>query len=600
MSTWQKIIQALRSGADEIDAGDIQDIAVKRGRPAKSPIIDPNEIELEKIKGKLELGDTPSSQVPLNELDMPAPDIKPNIDDYRLPTANPITERGVQGGGTVPAVIPKPDEFHPLATRGTTMSTEVGPQVIGKGQKIVQAADDAIDATFSEVTPTTGMKDMVWYRRMDPRLAEAAAAIAAFGTVGGIMGGGDEPPVQIPFAKEAGPESIPQHIKAIAQEEKAKEAKISPIERKASVEKAIEADQQMAKVEDGAQSYTDLMHSAQTASNQNTFYNNLLRAANQAGASIASLGAGSQVKADYTMPDALKSTAGQPVSDVKQLMETKSSEQKLKQAQAELADEDKLRDPNSMASQMTRQVLARHGLKVSTAKEARDAGINVQNILLQEMAHKNALSVAQLAKESRQLQKEKDLNEKQRKFAQGLRKEATSGVLGKQYATYVTGQRMASSLEQFAQNPSGYKDYATLMGGLKSLQGDESVVREAEVRLGMSATSAIDAALNHLQKAMTGKMLQPEQRAEMINTIKILTDASRQQYMQSVQPILEQAEMEGIDPSMILSGSLAGAKPQESQGLTTKTVVKKQYSPSRNKTKLIFSDGSEEIVDGQQ
>jgi hypothetical protein len=37
-----------------------------------------------------------------------------------------------------------------------------------------------------------------------------------------------------------------------------------------------------------------------------------------------------------------------------------------------------------------------------------------------------------------------------------------------------------------------------------------------------------------------------------------------------------------------------------SQQSQTKTLVKKQYSKSANKTKLIYSDGSEEIVDGQQ
>lgn len=41
------------------------------------------------------------------------------------------------------------------------------------------------------------------------------------------------------------------------------------------------------------------------------------------------------------------------------------------------------------------------------------------------------------------------------------------------------------------------------------------------------------------------------------------------------------------------------APPESSQG-SGRSVVKKQYSKSANKTKLIYSDGSEEIVDGQQ
>lgn len=45
--------------------------------------------------------------------------------------------------------------------------------------------------------------------------------------------------------------------------------------------------------------------------------------------------------------------------------------------------------------------------------------------------------------------------------------------------------------------------------------------------------------------------------------------------------------------------AIAGTQPGQPPA-GQKTVVKKQFSPSKNKTKLIYSDGTEEIVDGQR
>ena len=56
----------------------------------------------------------------------------------------------------------------------------------------------------------------------------------------------------------------------------------------------------------------------------------------------------------------------------------------------------------------------------------------------------------------------------------------------------------------------------------------------------------------------------------------------------------------GITPER--AKELVGPRPfnTDKKASTEKTVAKKQYSPSRNKTKIIYSDGSEEIIDGRQ
>jgi hypothetical protein len=409
------------------------------------------------------------------------------------------------------------------------------------------------------------MDDMSFMNRMDPKLAKIAAALGLGGIGGAAMMGGDEPP-QIPMAPQAkqAPPGQPEPI--------------SPVQRAAgSAVLAPKPDdgltppdmaglpQEAAPVAPQGPDFVKMLEAAQAQSASERDDAGLLRAAEKIGAGA------SRTKAEHGSSDIKRAQAEQATTDAKALIGGHKEQQAFDASKDDLNDESKLRDPNSDISRTTKAQLAKYGINVKTAMEAKQLNPQIFNLLMADRAQASARDVAKLSAGAKGLKQEKDLDEKQRKFARDLRKEATTGVLGKQYATYSTGQRMASSLEQFAKDPSGYKDYATLMGGLKSLQGDESVVRESEIRLGMDATSAINKVSNYIQRAVSGKALQPEQRQEMIDTIKVLTDASKLQYMQSVQPILEQAEMEGIEPNLILSGSLGGAKPSEDKGLTTET-----------------------------
>lgn len=448
------------------------------------------------------------------------------------------------------------------------------PMPDNSGIKASKAAAPSLATSADELAGSVPLEEK---KKMSLKQIAAMMGLTMGG--GAMMMGGDEQPPMTPqqLAKQSTPTAAPVPDKgmesSIASTIKASMTGqgAAPTEQAPS-----ESEPDLAPIEN-KRNFEQEVIAGQRASGENTMYANLARAAQQAGAGIGSLGAGSQVKNDYSGIDSLIASAGQPSKDVTARHGAMKEQQSYDKAQDEINDEKALSDPNSNISKTTVAQLAKYGINVKTAKEAKQMNPQIFNLLLQDRAAANAKETAKMTLEASSNKQSKTLDEKQRKFAQGLRKEATTGVLGKQYATYSTGQRMQSSLEQFAANPSGYKDYATLMGGLKSLQGDESVVREAEVRLGINATSAINKAMNYLQSATNGKQLQPEQRKEMIDTIKILTEASRSQYMQSVAPILEQAEMEGIDPNIILSGSLSGAKAEakspESDKLTTEPVT---------------------------
>lgn len=506
-----------------------------------------------------------------------------------------------QLGDLVPAGARKLDDVAEEslpAIRRSTIPTEVGPEVIGTGTSRAarEAGEEIPDAVFREITPTTGMDDMSFLGRMDPRLAKLIGGGALVGGAGlAMMGGEDEPP-QIPFAPKAQlpvePEKIlPDNYNELAQEE-ALNQPIVPEVSQAPLSQRMEPSAPV--MEETPTNYLELLKQAQEARKQSEVGSLFA----QAGADIAAgFGAGSGLrdKPDYSTAEWLTKRGERGVADVKQQMETDISEKKMQQMQREMNDEQSLRDSKSDISKTARDIAKNLGINVSdstSAKQLQDAGLPLGTLLSTKMAADSRREMAQLAKVQKATKTEKDLSQQQRKFTQGLRKELTSGVLGKQYATFSTGQRMSSALQKFAENPTGYSDYATLMGGLKVLQGDESVVREAEVRLGMAATSLFESLQNDLQRLQSGKSLQPSQRKAMIDTIQTLTDLSRQQYMQAAAPILEQAEMEGIPASVLLSGSLSGAKeeakPSESQPLTTGTVTIRRKSDGA--TKVMSAD----------
>jgi len=122
-----------------------------------------------------------------------------------------------------------------------------------------------------------------------------------------------------------------------------------------------------------------------------------------------------------------------------------------------------------------------------------------------------------------------------------MRQEAKAGQLGKLYESFTQAQKTQEALAKFAQNPNGYTDYGTLMGGLKSLQGDSSVVREAEITLGKNATSLFNKAANALSQAIDGTSLRAEQRKDITDALSVLSAAGKTKYLQAAKPIYNEA-----------------------------------------------------------
>lgn len=178
------------------------------------------------------------------------------------------------------------------------------------------------------------------------------------------------------------------------------------------------------------------------------------------------------------------------------------------------------------------------------------------NLVSNEQARMAKIEAAKEAAKAKADKATEEEAKDKKKFTRDLRKELTSGAYGTLYKNASVAQRSQASIAGFMKDPTGYSDYATLMGGLKTLQGDESVVREAEIRLGMQAGSFKEKVLNEIDRLRTGKSLQPKQRENILKSVKILHDVALEQYKQAVQPVLEQAEAEGIDTKLLMPGNI--------------------------------------------
>lgn len=164
-----------------------------------------------------------------------------------------------------------------------------------------------------------------------------------------------------------------------------------------------------------------------------------------------------------------------------------------------------------------------------------------------------------------------------------LRGESTKGQLGKLYENLKLADSASAAIDEFAKNPSGYTDYGTLMLALKTLQGDTSVVKEAEMRMGRNAASLFTKAQNYVDRAANGESLQPKQRQEILKALKGLQGIRRDQYAKAARPIYEQAKRQNLpmnevfsDPS-IFGGDAPATKEKASAAPEEKMVGKTKY-----------------------
>lgn len=91
-------------------------------------------------------------------------------------------------------------------------------------------------------------------------------------------------------------------------------------------------------------------------------------------------------------------------------------------------------------------------------------------------------------------------------------------------------------------NPSGYKELSAFFANMKATQGDDSVIREAGMRLGLSIGSLAQKAKRAFISALTGQLMTPEQRKLLLDNAKMLETSNYLNYKTASEGLKEQVD----------------------------------------------------------
>ena len=437
------------------------------------------------------------------------------------------------------------------ATRLNTLPTEVPPQVVGTGTPSARPPGSVLDADFEEVYPSTGIP--VIPQKLSPLAAGMGAA--GLGTAAYMMSGDDgmTPPPQAPQPKT-------QSTPAPKAEDKKTPAKTATTSKEMSdTDKARAAmDKFMANIpkdtppevqEQQAMQYADLLAQAQGRTADNQFMAGLLRAGNQAGAAIASLGAGSQVKPDYSGVEALEKTAGTPSQNTKDLQAASLTDQRARQAQAEMNDDNKRRDANSEISKTARQLATQLGIKVTdqiSAKQLQDAGLPLGTLLSTKMAADSRREMMALSKDS------KDATKKEGnalKVQGSVDKQTTQLLKSKDYEAYNAAKDAQYNLAQAIASGNKTDAGTAFMTFAKIAQGDNSVVRDGDMAIlagGMNYKSPTEM-LTKLSAQAGGGRFNSVELENMRKVAAKVQEIKGRRVQQLVSPIVKRADAAGLD-----------------------------------------------------
>lgn len=221
--------------------------------------------------------------------------------------------------------------------------------------------------------------------------------------------------------------------------------------------------------------------------------------------------------------------------------------------------EDRENDPNSQESAIANELANEMGYKGKTLSATQFKAVSpyykeIYEIKAREKLHREDAAARSADRRIAQQNANTMAGERaDNKKAQGnikltsdLYKRTQVGELGRLNQMKNQANVALSNISQFEKDPNGYSDYGTLMTSLKSLQGDTSVVKEAEINLGKNATSLINKARNMVQQAIDGQSLQPEQRQQIINVMKGLTEGYNRAYKKAAMPTVITARDNGI------------------------------------------------------
>jgi len=205
--------------------------------------------------------------------------------------------------------------------------------------------------------------------------------------------------------------------------------------------------------------------------------------------------------------------------------------------------EAKRNDANSEESKSARALLKEQGIAVPETVTA--AFIEKQypqfaNIISQRRAAEERAEGRRERAEERALTKQERKEEKLGDFIKDARRFATTGDIGKVRGRLIKAENSIELFDKYSKgSPTGAKDLAGFFGFMKGVQQDDSVIREAEARLGLSLGSLSSRVKGQLARFFRGEMFSPEQRRQMLEVLEIQASQLKKEYTSELKPLYD-------------------------------------------------------------
>lgn len=446
----------------------------------------------------------------------------------------------------------------------TSMMSKVEPTMSKANPSTLAETADALKGSVDDaLTPGMSLKK---------KAAIAAAAAAAVGAAKKMStNNGEQPSVDVaPQPKKQTQPTANQESQVKEEQKIEKDQTITKSDIKAASDKAEQIitslpEDQKPKTQQEAErmkiDYSVMLLDAQRRENEQTLLTNLLRAGTTVGSAIAG------VKPDYSGVDALQSQTGKGVAQVKELITTDKAQRETDKAERELDNEKKMADPNSDVSKQLRVLLAKAGYPTDdnvSAKQLKDMGVNVYNLLAQEKQQQATLKAVELKTQADS--KADVLKEAKNKqsFISGAQK-----MLLKPYQEFQKVNNAYTSLQNLANNPNlkpGPRDVAMLYDFIKNLDPG-SVVREGEIALMKQGYSRAEAFEMNMKKIIKSDILNQSFRDTMVEIAKMKKDQAETSYREIAQPFIINAGAMGMaDTDMSKFDYMSAMQDKQSKG----------------------------------
>ena len=262
-------------------------------------------------------------------------------------------------------------------------------------------------------------------------------------------------------------------------------------------------------------------------------------------------------------------------------------------------EQKELADPNSAVSKAARDLIKDMGGNVAdtaTAMQLKNVLPYLQQKFAVEEARKNRAMQMELMKQNKiEKQEDKDLM-----FAKALEDKIQGLDAVKSFSQTEIASNTLDQIASLPPNKQNAQQQVAALYSFVKILDPNSVVREGEIQLTQAARSIPDTIKVKLQKvnANQGAVLTPQEIRSIAEYARQVKDNYANAAKAASRNYLELAKSKNVDK--YLNHSFNTIEKPEQNVVQSKTIVKKQYSKSADKTKFIYADGTEEIVDGRK